>query len=205
MDLIPAPEFVAHDSFANANANRFKTFNIRLLELLGIEEPFKPFKISKNIIDDAYIDLGDRKLFLKAWKTSHTNNDLTVFDISSGTLWTGDLLFVDHIPVIDGNLNGWIEVTNELQQRKNTGSKQALVKTVVPGHGPIQVDSIIAFNKQKEYLQKLRILVRKAIKENVNISVAVLEISEKLKSDWKLSELFNKRNVTASYAELEWE
>ena len=205
MDLIPAPEFVAHDNFANANANRFKTFNIRLLELLGIEEPFKPFKISKNIIDDAYIDLGDRKLFLKAWKTSHTNNDLTVFDISSGTLWTGDLLFVDHIPVIDGNLNGWIEVTNELQQRKNTGSKQALVKTVVPGHGPIQVDSLIAFNKQKEYLQKLRILVRKAIKENVNISVAVLDISEKLKSDWKLSELFNKRNVTASYAELEWE
>ncbi len=205
LDIIPTPEFIAHENFANASANRIKTFNIRLLELLGIEKPFKPFKISKNIFDDAYLDLGERKLFLKAWKTSHTNNDLTVFDIGSGILWTGDLLFVDHIPVIDGNLNGWIEVTNELQQNKNAGSKEALIKTVVPGHGPIQVDSSIAFNKQKEYLQKLRLLVKKAIKENVNISDAVENISKKIKSDWKLSDLFNKRNITASYAELEWE
>ena len=205
LDLIPTPEFIAHENFANASANRIKTFNARLLKLLGIEKPLKSFKISKSISDDAYLDLGDRKLYLKAWKTSHTNNDLTVFDINSGIFWTGDLLFAEHIPVMDGSLNGWIEVTNELRQIKNTGSKGALVKKIVPGHGPIQVDSLIAFDKQKEYLQKMRLLVNKAIKEDVSISDAVDDISNKLGSDWKLSDLFNKRNVTASYAELEWE
>ena len=205
LDLIPTPEFIAHENFANASANRIKTFNARLLKLLGIEKPLKSFKISKSISDDAYLDLGDRKLYLKAWKTSHTNNDLTVFDINSGIFWTGDLLFAEHIPVMDGSLNGWIEVTNELRQIKNTGSKGALIKKIVPGHGPIQVDSLIAFDKQKEYLQKMRLLVNKAIKEDVSISDAVDDISNKLGSDWKLSDLFNKRNVTASYAELEWE
>ena len=205
LDLIPTPEFIAHENFANASANRIKTFNARLLKLLGIEKPLKSFKISKSISDDAYLDLGDRKLYLKAWKTSHTNNDLTVFDINSGIFWTGDLLFAEHIPVVDGSLNGWIEVTNELRQIKNTGSKGVLIKTIVPGHGPIQVDSLIAFDKQKEYLQKMRLLVKKAIKENVSISDAVDDISNKLGSDWKLSDLFNKRNVTASYAELEWD
>ena len=77
---MPSPEFIAHENFANASANRIKTFNLRLLELLGIEKPFKPFKISRNIFDESFLDLGHRKLFLKAWKTSHTNNDLTVFD-----------------------------------------------------------------------------------------------------------------------------
>ena len=48
-------------------------------------------------------------------------------------------------------------------------------------------------------------MVKIALKENVNISDAVEQISKKIKSDWKLSDLFNKRNVTASYAELEWE
>ena len=205
LDLIPTPEFIAHENFANASANRIKTFNARLLKLLGIEKPLKSFKISKSISDDAYLDLGDRKLYLKAWKTSHTNNDLTVFDTNSGIFWTGDLLFAEHIPVVDGSLNGWIEVTNELRQIKNTGSKGVLIKTIVPGHGPIQVDSLIAFDKQKEYLQKMRLLVKKAIKENVSISDAVDDISNKLGSDWKLSDLFNKRNVTASYAELEWD
>ena len=112
---------------------------------------------------------------------------------------------MEHIPVLDGNLNGWIEISNELQQKKNAGSNETLIKTVIPGHGPIQVDSLIAFRKQREYLQTLRLLVKQAIKENKNISEAVENISSKINSDWKLSDLFNKRNITASYAELEWE
>ena len=90
LDLNPMPEFIAHKNFANASANRIKTFNIRLLELLGIEKPFKPFKISRNILDEANIDLGDRKLF-KSLENGSINNDLTVFNIESGSFWTGDL------------------------------------------------------------------------------------------------------------------
>ena len=45
---------------------------------------------------------------IEAQPAAHTDNDLTVFDRNSGTLWTGDLVFLDHIPVLDGSLKGWL-------------------------------------------------------------------------------------------------
>src|SRR5438034_984074 len=61
------------------------------------------------------LDLGGRVLRLRAWPTAHTDTDLTIFDLASRTLWLGDLAFVGHVPVLDGNLRGFLTALDEIK------------------------------------------------------------------------------------------
>ena len=144
------------------------------------------------------IDLGGgRMLRLTAWPTAHTDADLSVLDERSGTLFLGDLLFVEHTPVVDGRLGGWLNVLAQLRAWRD-------VKTVVPGHGAPSTDWPGALDKQQRYLEHLQADVRRAIKEGLGLSQAVERIRPDSPS-WRLLDIFHERNVIAAYAELEWE
>src|SRR5580658_900538 len=64
------------------------------------------------------LDLGGRSLTLHAWPTAHTDCDLTVYDQKTSTLWTGDLLFIERLPALDGNLVGWIAAIDRLATQR---------------------------------------------------------------------------------------
>ena len=55
-----------------------------------------------------------RVLELRAWQPAHTDNDLTMLDRATGTLFAGDLVFMEHLPTLDGSLLGWLRQMDAL-------------------------------------------------------------------------------------------
>jgi quinoprotein relay system zinc metallohydrolase 2 len=143
------------------------------------------------------LDLGGRKLALRAWKPAHTDNDLTVFDSASGILFAGDLVFMQHLPTIDGSLLGWMRQLDELAAVKAT--------QVVPGHGPAPAAWPDALKAQRQYFDVLSRDIRKSVADGQPMSEAVKTAAQSESGNWALFEEFNERNATVAFAELEWE
>lgn len=142
------------------------------------------------------LDLGHRTLALKAWPPAHSDSDLTVLDETSGTLFAGDLVFVQHIPVVDGSIRGWLKTMDALRGIR--------AKRVIPGHGPM-ADWPDALTAEQRYLDNLASDCRDLIKRGVPLATAAQTAGSSEKSRWQLFEDYNARNATAAYSELEWE
>jgi quinoprotein relay system zinc metallohydrolase 2 len=143
------------------------------------------------------LDLGGRRLNLRAWPVAHTDNDLTIMDEDSGTLFAGDLLFLRHVPVVDGSLPGWQRVTEELARLP--------ARRVVPGHGSVAADWPQPLVDQRAYLDRLSQDLRAAITRGAPLAAAAQTAGQSEKGRWELFDDYNARNATAGYAEIEWE
>ncbi len=149
------------------------------------------------VTDTRDIDLGGRRITLQAWPAAHTDNDLTVFDRKTGTLFAGDLLFLRHVPVVDGSLVGWLKDLDALARIP--------ARRVVPGHGPLVQHWPQGMADERRYLECLDGEIRDMIKRGVPLAVAAKTACASEKDRWQLFEDYNARNATAAYAELEWE
>lgn len=151
-----------------------------------------------EIVEDTrQLDLGNRKLELRAWRPAHTDNDLTAFDVATKTLFAGDLVFMGHLPTLDGSLLGWMRQIDEL------ATLPAL--KVVPGHGPAFAAWPAALAAERRYFDVLAGDLRKAIANGVPLAQAVTKAGLGERGKWQLFDEYNERNATAAYAELEWE
>src|SRR5450432_2423335 len=122
------PEFVGHVHLADAMRTRGANYLNALRRDLGdVAERSAIVMPTRAIANTEEIDLGGRILSLRAWPTAHTDTDLTIFDHASKTLWLGDLVFVGHVPVLDGNLRGYLAAITEL--------KTVRADLAIPGHG----------------------------------------------------------------------
>lgn len=143
------------------------------------------------------LDLGGRKLELQAWPKAHTNNDVTVFDAVTRTLWTGDLLFIERTPSVDGEVPGWLSAMDAL------GKVPALV--TIPGHGPVTRGKDQALAAQRAYLTRLLQDVRAAIRNGTSMTDTMATAAASERARWRLFDVVNPRNVNLLYPVLEWE
>jgi quinoprotein relay system zinc metallohydrolase 2 len=190
--------FVGHGDLPRALATRGPFYLDNFRRLMGSEliDPVKIVPPTLRVSGTLKLDLGARSLVLRAWPPAHTDSDLTVLDETTKTLFSGDLLFLGHIPVMDGSIRGWLAVLKELEALP--------AQRVVPGHGPVS-DWPAALADERRYLSTLLADVRAFNRKGEPIRSAADKAAASERSHWELFNDYNARNATAAFSEIEWE
>jgi quinoprotein relay system zinc metallohydrolase 2 len=190
---------VGHHNLPRALADRQDFYLKRFRDLMGDAAMAGVEIVAPSMLvdDQLTLDLGHRKLELRAWKPAHTDNDLTVYDTTSRTLFGGDLVFMQHMPTLDGSLLGWMRQLDELAAIP--------AARIVPGHGPVSTTWPQALNAERTYFEVLARDLRQSIADGHTIGAAVKTAAQSERGKWELFEEYNERNATTAFAELEWE
>ncbi len=191
------PSFVGHAALAEAIVRSRPYFLKEYAQDLDV--PAAPEQVigpDRLVATELMLDLGNRPLTLHAWPTAHTDCDLTVYDRKTSTLWTGDLLFIERLPALDGSLVGWIAAIDRLAAQR--------VKLAIPGHGSPMAGLKEPLARERSYLEALLQGVRRELAAGASMQDAMLHVGGE-RSGWLLWDEVHPRNVARAYEELEWE
>lgn len=195
------PQFVGHEKLDKAMQTRKESYDKLNIKYLGDDAKGSVIVLPTLLVKNTEtLDLGDRQLTVTAHPNAHTNTDITVMDSKTQTLFTGDLLFTERTPVVEGDIKGLI---TELEALKKVSFKQ-----VVPGHGTVQknnTDGVAAMNNALRYLTVLLSDIRATIKAGKSMNDAMDNAAASEKGKWELFDIANRRNVNIIFPSLEWE
>lgn len=192
------PAFIAHRNYPRQLAARARPYLNYLRRDLGAFADGSEIVQPAVLVDGRLeLDLGGRTVVVQAWPPAHTDDDLTVFDRSTRTFWLSDLLFVEHTPVIDATITGFLAVMEELRK---IGAAH-----YVAGHGRSQQPWPEVLEPQRRYFTVILTETRAAIRDRKTIQQAIDEVGLAEARHWIAFETFHRRNVTTAYTELEWE
>ena len=151
-----------------------------------------------NLTVDKSSDMtvAGRGLRLLYYGWGHTEGDLAVLDRKSGVLFSGGLVSLDCIPVLQqARVEGWISALKQLRQQQ--------IKKLVPGNGPVSRPE--RMQETLDYLQSLLDLV----KRRYNAGMGVLDLLQHADlpayRKWALYSEQHPLNVQHVYSELERE
>ena len=195
------PKFIGHEKLEQAMFTRKDGYDKLNKRLLGDDakgtEIVAPNLAVKSV---ETVDLGGRQLTITAHPNAHTNTDITVQDSKTQTLFTGDFVFIERTPVIEGDIKGLIAEQEML--------KALPFKLLVPGHGPVQknnADGVQAINNAQHYFKVLLADIRATIKKGDSMERAMNTAAASEKAKWLLFDIANRRNVNNIFPSLEWE
>ncbi|HKQ24600.1 MAG TPA: quinoprotein relay system zinc metallohydrolase 2 [Burkholderiales bacterium] len=191
-------QFVAHRNYPRQIAARARSYlNYLRRDLGAFADGSEIVQPTLLVTDRLELDLGGRTVVVQGWPPAHTDDDLTVFDRATRTFWLADLLFVDHTPVIDGTITGFLAVMDDLRK----------VDAVhyVAGHGYSRTPWPQVLEAQRRYFSVILEETRTAIRDRKTIQQATDEVGLSEAKNWAAFDTFHRRNVTTAYTELEWE
>ena len=192
------PEFIGHARLAGAMRIRAEGYESNLKKMLGADADGSRIVLpTREVKTELALDLGGRRLLLHAWPIAHTDHDLTVLDEHTGTLWMGDLLFVERAPSIDGDAKGWLGVIESL--------KALPAARAIPGHGPLVDDKVPHLERLRGYLDVLIADLRRGIAAGRSMRDVVRDAAATERPRWQLFDTVNLRNAEQLYMQLEWE
>jgi quinoprotein relay system zinc metallohydrolase 2 len=189
-------EFIGHENLAQAMVANRDFFAEEFAAELDGGRADLVIAPSATVAAERLLDLGGRTLEIEAHPAAHSSTDLTVLDRATNTLWTGDLVFMERMPIIDGTLKGWLAWIKEASAQP--------YDRIVPGHGPIAAAWPDAVAAENDYLQTLLVDGRAAIAAGVFLEDAMASMSREAAAKWLLNGR-HPRNVSRAYRELEWE
>jgi quinoprotein relay system zinc metallohydrolase 2 len=191
--------FVGHHNLPRALAMRGEFYLKAFRRIIGdkLVSEVRLIPPTVTVADRLTLDLGGRTLELQAWPTAHTDCDLTVLDTATRTLFAGDLVFVKHLPIIDGSLKGWLVDLPALAQ--------VPAMRVIPGHGPVGLPWPQALDSERAYFEGLAKDVKTSIAKGEPVEAADKSAGQSERDDWRLFDDYNARNATAAYSEYEWD
>ena len=174
--------------YKNLQFNLIKQDSIKKTKLIVPNQTVEVGKIKT-------IEIGNRQIEIKAWKSGHTDNDLSVYDKKTRFLWSENI-FVERTPSIRASIKGW---KANLDETLNMD-----IDKIIPGHGPLKKKKQ-AIQPMMNYFDRLLKEVRKYHKSGKTLRDAQNLAAPKNEERWLLFDSYHSSNVTKTYTELEWE
>ena len=182
--------------YKSLQQNTTKSKSIKTAKLVKANVEVKINKILK-------VDLGNRIIEIKAWKSGHTDNDLSVYDTKTKIFWSENV-FVTRIPSIRASVLGWKKNLEEILNMD--------INLIVPGHGkPLEKEKAIKpilsyFNRLIDQMRSFH-KNNKSLQESINqvLQNEIIDPQSVNKEKWVLFTEYHYTNITKVYTELEWE
>ena len=123
--------------------------------------------------------VGDKEVHLIEVGPAHTRGDVLVHVPGDGTVFTGDILFIDGTPIVwEGPVGNWIKACDRIIEMKP--------RVIVPGHGPLtDIDGV---RSMRGYLVYIRDEARKCYDAGMPAAEAARDIALDDYSSWLDSE-----------------